>query len=54
MAASAIEAKEEPAAINTALWPERYDMLDGWRGLAALMVVASHLGKVPDGWVRRR
>jgi peptidoglycan/LPS O-acetylase OafA/YrhL len=25
-------------------WPARYDMLDGWRGIAALSVVLDHLG----------
>lgn len=30
-------------------WPHRYELLDGLRGLAALMVVATHLGADPFG-----
>ncbi len=37
-------ASAAPAAVApTPLWPERYGMLDGWRGLAAVAVVVHHV-----------
>jgi peptidoglycan/LPS O-acetylase OafA/YrhL len=36
------DAQVAPAAARH--WPERYNMLDGWRGLAALGVLFHHLG----------
>lgn len=34
---------------SAALWPRRYDLLDGWRGLAALVVVCHHVTNVKLG-----
>lgn len=31
------------------LWPKRYDLMDGFRGIAALMVVCFHSGFLPFG-----
>lgn len=30
------------------VWPERFDMLTAWRGIAATMVVVQHVGTGPD------
>ena len=40
MRTSEVILNESPSA----LWPGRYQMLDGWRALAALTVVCHHLG----------
>jgi len=39
----------DSASRTVSPWPSRYDLLDGFRGLAALAVVLAHLGSRVDG-----
>jgi len=46
----AVAAEDAKVRVSAAgLWPKRYDLMDGFRGIAALMVVCFHCGFLPFG-----
>lgn len=44
------EAPTTAPSPTPSVWPERYDMLDAWRGVAALAVVLSHIVTTDGGF----